>query len=135
MPAVVVATAFGGPDVLSLIDEPTGPPAADEVVVDVRAAGTNPVDVKSYSGTMGADESNLPMRLGYESAGVVSAVGADVTEFGPGDEVIAYRISGGYAEQVVVPRAALTRKPAALSFAEAAGLMLTGATAVHALAA
>lgn len=135
MPAVVVATGFGGPEVLSVVDEPTRAPGAGEVLVDVRAAATNPADVKAYSGAFGTDESKLPLRLGYEAAGVVRAVGSDVTDLAPGDEVIAFRISGGYAEQLVVARDALTRKPPAQSWSEAAGLMLAGATATHTLAA
>jgi NADPH:quinone reductase len=135
MPAVVVATAFGGPEVLSVIDEPTRAPGPDEVVIEVRAAGTNPADVKAYTGVFGTDESKLPMRLGYEAAGIVHEVGADVRDLAPGDEVIAFRVTGGYAEQLVVPRTALTRKPETLDWPAAAGLMLTGATAVHTLAA
>jgi NADPH:quinone reductase-like Zn-dependent oxidoreductase len=135
VPAVVVATAFGGPEVLSVIDEPTRAPGADEVVIDVRAAATNPADVKAYTGVFGKDESKLPMRLGYEAAGIVREVGADVRDLAPSDEVIAFRVTGGYAEQLVVPRTALTRKPATLDWPAAAGLMLTGATAVHTLAA
>jgi NADPH:quinone reductase len=135
MPAVVVATAFGGPEVLSVIDEPTRAPGPDEVVIEVRAAGTNPADVKAYTGVFGTDESKLPLRLGYEAAGVVREVGADIRDLAPGDEVIAFRVTGGYAEQLVVPRTALTRKPPTLDWPAAAGLMLTGATAVHTLAA
>ena len=50
MASVIVATAFGDPGVLSLIEEPAGTPAADEVRLTVRAAGVNPVDYKQYSG-------------------------------------------------------------------------------------
>jgi NADPH:quinone reductase len=132
---VVVATDFGGPEVLALVDSPRREPGPGEVVVDVRAAGVNPADVKSYSGAWGTDRSKLPMRLGFEAAGVVSAVGADaVGPAGPvrvADEVIAFRIAGAYAEQVVVPASAVVPKPAGLDWAPAAGLMLTGATATH----
>ncbi len=135
MTTYVVATAFGGPEVLSVREEHLAEPESDEVLLDVRAAGTNPVDVKLYSGSMGADESTLPMRLGFEVAGVVRAVGADVARVSIGDEVIAFRISGGYASQVLVPAAALVPKPEEASWEQAAGLMLAGTTAVHALAA
>jgi len=72
-----------------------------------------------------------------EAAGVVNAVGDDATgpagSIHPGDEVIAYRIEGAYAAQVVVPASAVVPKPSTLSFEAASGLMLTGSTAVHAL--
>jgi len=138
MTTTVVATAFGGPEVLSVVEEPAGVPRRGEVLVDVRAAGTNPVDYKFYAGAYGKDPSQLPMRLGLEAAGVVSAVSDDaVGPEGPvdiGDEVIAYPIQGAYASQVVVPASSVVRKPTTLSFEEAGGLLLTGCTAVHALA-
>ena len=139
MSRVVEATAFGGPEVLAVLDHTAGEPGPGEAHITVRASGVNPVDYKVYSGAMGADPSRLPMRLGLEAAGVVTAVGPDAAGArGPvvaGDEVIAFRISGGYASALVVPAASLVPKPAALGWPEASGLMLTGATAWHALAA
>jgi NADPH:quinone reductase-like Zn-dependent oxidoreductase len=135
MAHAVVATAFGGPEVLSLVEIPTPQPGPGEVRVDVRAVGVNPIDWKVYSGALGADPSVLPRRLGSEAAGVVAAVGADVHTVAVGDEVIAYRAPGAYATELVLPVDALTPKPASLSWAEAAGLLLTGVTAVHALTA
>lgn len=133
----VVATGFGGPEVLSVIDTPIGPVGRDEIRIRVRAAGTNPVDYKVYSGSMGRDPAQLPMRLGYEAAGVVTEAADGATgPAGPiraGDEVIAFRITGGYAADVVLPAASAVPKPAALSFEQAGGLMLAGATAVHAM--
>ncbi|MEA3184478.1 MAG: NADPH:quinone reductase, partial [Ilumatobacteraceae bacterium] len=138
MSRAVVATAFGGPEVLALIDVADEAPGPGQIAVDVRAAGVNPVDAKLYSGLFGTD-APLPMRLGMEASGVVSAVGADaVGPRGPivvGDEVIMYRINGAYADRVVVDAEAALPKPSVMSFEEASGLMLTGATAVHALAA
>jgi NADPH:quinone reductase-like Zn-dependent oxidoreductase len=119
---VVVARAYGGPEVLELVDAPVPEPAPGEVVLEVRAAGVNPVDWKRYSGAFGEDPSELPMRLGSEAAGVVD-----------GREVIAFRIEGAYATHVAVPEAALVDKPPELSWEAAGGLMLTGATAIHAL--
>jgi NADPH:quinone reductase-like Zn-dependent oxidoreductase len=139
MTRAIVATAFGGPEVLELVDVAVGPPGPGEVIIDVRAAGTNPVDRKLYSGNMGADPAKLPMRLGFEAAGVVSQVGEDAQgpagPVRPEDDVIAYRITGAYAEQVRVPAANVFPKPATLDFPEASGLMLAGVTAVHALTA
>jgi NADPH:quinone reductase len=138
MARIVVATAFGGPEVLAVVEEAVDGPGAGEVRVAVRAAGINPVDWKRYSGAMGA-QVGLPMRLGFEAAGVVTDVGSDaVGPAGPvavGDEIIAYRIDGGYADDLVVPVSAVVPKPAAMSWEAAGGLMLAGATAIHALAA
>jgi NADPH:quinone reductase-like Zn-dependent oxidoreductase len=139
MTATVVASAFGGPEVLLVIDEPTGLPGPGQVLLDVRAAGVNPVDYKVYSGAFGTDPARLPIRLGLEAAGVVSAVGAGAEgTAGPvrvGDDVIVYPVQGAYAGQVVVAASSVVPKPPSLSFEQAAGLLLAGATAVHALTA
>ncbi len=139
MAIIVQATAYGGPEVLELTEGAVRDPGPGEVRLRVRAAGVNPADVKSYSGAWGADPAQLPKRLGYEAAGVVTAIGPDaVGPAGPiavGAEVIAFRIAGAYASELVVPATAVVPKPASLGWAEAGGLMLTGATAVHALTA
>ena len=133
MAQVVVATAYGGPEVLELVQVPDDPPGPGEVVVEVRAAGVNPADVKSRSGAFGRDPANLPVRLGSEVAGVVADVGAGVDHVRPGDEVVAFRVTGGYADRLVVPAADVFAKPRPLSFAQASGLLLVGTTAAHLL--
>jgi NADPH2:quinone reductase len=137
MAVKVVATAFGGPEVLAVVDQQVPEPGPAQVSVDVRAIGTNPVDYKLFSGDYGADLSALPMSLGSEAAGVVTAVGDGAEGLGGpvrvGDAVILYRAPGAYTSHLVVPADVAVPKPAALSFEEASGLMLTGATAVHAL--
>ncbi len=135
MTRAVVATAFGGPEVLSLVELPTPEPGPGEIVVDVRAAGVNPADIKSYNGVFGTDPTTLPKRLGSEVSGVVAAVGdgAEGPE-GPlalGDAVIVHPVRGGYADQVVARAKDAYAKPGELTFEQAAGLMLTGTTAVH----
>src|SRR4051812_16391762 len=119
MATFAVAAAYGGPEGLTLLDEPVRKPGLGEVVVDVRAAGVNPIDWKAYSGLMGDDPAKLPMRLGSEAAGVVTAVGTDaVGPDGPvsvGDEVIAYRASGAYASSLVARTSAVVPKPAGMS--------------------
>jgi NADPH:quinone reductase-like Zn-dependent oxidoreductase len=106
--------------------------------VDVRAAGVNPADFKMYGGAIGTNMP-FPMRIGMEASGVVTAVGDDAGgPRGPivvGDEVILYRINGGYADRVVVDAKSAVPKPANMTFEEASGLLLTGVTAVHMLAA
>src|SRR5229473_1475444 len=139
MSAVVIATAFGGPDVLEIANQPPGEPGPGEALIEIRAAGVNPIDYKVYSGAMGADPARLPLRLGSEASGVVTAVGPDaVGPAGPvqvGDEVIAYRAPGAYATELVVPAQAVIPKPGTLDWPRAAGLMVTGVTAWHLLAA
>jgi NADPH2:quinone reductase len=135
MTTAVVARAYGGPEVLALVEVEDPVPGPGEVVVEVRAAGVNPIDWKLYSGDFGADPDRLPMRLGLEVAGVVTAVGPDAV--GPagaisvGDEVVAPRVSGGYASAVTAPVDSVFPKPRALDWAQAAGLILAGATGAH----
>jgi NADPH:quinone reductase-like Zn-dependent oxidoreductase len=131
----VVASAYGGPDVLRLIDVDPGEPGPGNVLIDVRAAGVNPTDWKGYAGVYGKDPAKLPMRLGFEVSGVVSAVGPSVRWLSPGDEVIAWRVSGGYADRIVASEQVTVRRPPTLDWAAASGLLLAGATAVHTLAA
>ena len=105
------------------------------MAIEVRTAGVNPVDSKRYAANFGSAQ--FPMALGSEAAVVVIAADDEATgPRGPvavGDEVIAYRIDGAYADRVVVPAAAVVPKPPALAWEPASGLMLTGATAIHAL--
>lgn len=135
MTDAVLATSYGGPEVLEVRDVEVAAPGSGEVTIDVRAAAVNPFDHKVYSGTMGSDRGRLPIPLGLEVSGVVTAVGADAT--GPaglvevGDEVIGYPVSGGYAGSLTVPAASVFPKPGSLSFEQAAGLSATGVTAYH----
>jgi len=137
MSEVVVASAYGNPEVLSVIDVAVPDPGPGQVRIAVRAAGVNPFDHKTYDGTFGTDPAKLPMRLGAEAAGVVTAVGAHATgPAGPvevGDEVIAYRAPGAYAAELVVPASSVVPKPTALSWEQAGGLMVVGVTAAHVL--
>jgi len=137
MTKTVVATAYGGPEVLAVQDIVIRPPGPGQVLVDVRAAGTNPFDHKVYSGDMGDDPGALPIPLGVEVSGVVAALASGTSGYtGPlsiGDEVIAAGVRGGYSEQVIVDATGVGHKPAALSFEQAAGLLLAGGTAWHLL--
>ncbi len=113
------------------------PPGEGQVLVEVRAAGTNPIDYKLYSGDMGRDPAKLPMPIGLEVAGVVVAVAPGAACYtGPltvGDEVIVTNINGGYSERVIAEAADVGHKPESLSFGQAAGLLLAGGTAWHLL--
>lgn len=129
-----VATAFGGPEVLALRARELPAPGAGEVLVDVRACGMNPVDYKRISG---GDPADLPLPVGFEVAGVIAGLGLD-TEIASGggavgDPVLAFRVTGGYATALIVPAADVFAKPASLDDAEAANLLLAGATAAEML--
>jgi NADPH2:quinone reductase len=128
-----IATRPGGLEVFSFEPYDVPAPQQGEVTIAVRAAGVNPADAKHVA--RGAGE--FPRPVGYEVAGVVTAVGPDTAiASGPvevGDEVLAFRISGGWATDVTVPAADVFAKPATLSFGEAANLLLAGTTAAEML--
>jgi putative PIG3 family NAD(P)H quinone oxidoreductase len=117
----------GGPEAL-VPDEVDAPaPAAGEVLIDVAAAGVNRADVMQrlghYPPPPGASE--IP---GLEVSGRVAAVGDDVQQWRPGDEVCALIDGGGYAEQVVAPAAQLLPVPRGVSLVDAAALPEVAAT-------
>ena len=137
MATKVVATAFGGPDVLSVVEADVPKPGPGEVVIAVKAAGINLFDYKVISGMLGADPDRLPLPVGLEVAGVVTAVGPGaVGPAGPiavGDEVVAHPVNGGYAESVVAPASVVVPKPPALEWTVAGSILSVGGTAAHAL--
>lgn len=125
-----IATRPGDLNVFVFEEHDVQPPQQGEVAIEVRAAGMNPADVKHVAR---GDAADFPKAIGYEVAGVVSAVGAD-TEIGSGpvavgDEVLAFRITGGWATEVTVAARDVFAKPASLPFGEAANLLLAGSTA------
>jgi NADPH:quinone reductase-like Zn-dependent oxidoreductase len=129
---------YGDHDVLKLQELPDPPVGADTVRIRVKAAGVNPVD--SYMRTGGVQDypNHLPLIPGWDVAGVVDRVGAAVTRFAVGDEVMAYARKdtvqhGTYAELVSVAETIVGRKPKALSFAQAGGIPLAGLTAWQAV--
>jgi NADPH:quinone reductase-like Zn-dependent oxidoreductase len=135
----IAYSRYGGPDVLELVDLPTPKVGADFVLVRVRATSVNPVDWKVRQGYLdGMMDAVFPVVPGWDVAGVVEKVGLDVPEFAVGDEVIGYVrkdvVGGGTtAELVSAPVRTLARKPASLSWEEAAGLPLAGLTAYQSL--
>jgi synaptic vesicle membrane protein VAT-1 len=132
-----VIPRHGPPDVFEVREGPDPVPAAGEVRVRVRAAGINFADVLARLGLY-PDAPKPPVVVGYEVAGRVDAVGADVTGFAPGDRVVALTKFGGYADVVVVPATSCFTCPDQLSDAEAAALpvnYLTAAIALYRMAA
>lgn len=133
----VVLTGFGGPQCLELREVEQPSPGDGELLVRVLASGTNPVDAKIRANGQWA-KLQPPVVIGYDAAGIVEAVGMGVTEFRAGDEVyytpeIFANPHGTYAEYNVVPAAIVARKPANLSFEEAAAIPLAGGTAWEAV--
>ena len=134
-----VLGSYGSSDHLDLTAVDTPVPAADEVLVRVRATSVNPYDwhhmrgeprvARLMPGTLGLRAPKLRI-LGGDMAGQVEAVGEDVTEFRPGDDVFALLEQGGFAEYVSVPERLLARKPANLSYEQAAAVPMAAATAL-----
>lgn len=122
---------FGGPEVLRYEDVPEPQVGPGEVLIRVRASSVNPVDWKLRSGAAKAIvQFPMPFQTGGDVAGVVVQVGAGVTAFAPGDEVFALLgLIGASAELVAVAADKVARKPANLSFEEAASLPLVALTA------
>jgi NADPH:quinone reductase len=131
----VVVTRYEVPGGVELADEQLPELKPDQVRVRVRAAGINPYDVALAAGRVGGDPAKLPLRLGGEVAGEIVEVGAEAEgAVGPlavGDEVVVFRATAGWAEEVVAKGANVFPKPASASFEEAAGIMLVGVTAWH----
>lgn len=129
-----VATRWGAPDQWRFETYEPPAPGEGEVTIRVHAAGVNPADAKHVAAERPGV--TLPVAIGYEVSGEIIAVG-DAAEgqapFRVGDEVIAFRIRGGYATAVTVPAAAVLAKPATLTHPEAANLLLAGTTAAEML--
>ena len=135
-------TRYGSPDVLHLADVPTPTPKADEVLVQVHAAGVNPADwhllhgqpfMVRFSSGLRRPKHPIP---GADMAGVVAAVGKDVTRFRPGDAVFGDLSNvgrGAFAEYAAVPADALAAMPSGLTFAQAAAVPMAAVTALQGL--
>jgi NADPH:quinone reductase-like Zn-dependent oxidoreductase len=128
---------YGGPEVLRLEDFEPAPPGPGEVLVRVKAAAANAVDWKIRSGEMKIMTGRkFPRGVGLDFAGVVEAVGDGVTQLGVGDEVLGaagLKASGAFAEMVLADAKAVAKKPAELSWEDAAALPVVGVTAYQAI--
>ncbi len=118
--------APGGPDALKYEDVPEPTPKAGEAVVRIDAAGLNYIDVYQRSGLYKLD---LPLTLGLEAGGTVTAVGAGVTEVKVGDKVAYTGVPGAYAQYAAVPAQRLVVLPPGLQPKQGAAAMLQGMTA------
>ncbi len=118
--------AHGGPEVLKFEDVPEPQPKAGEAVVKVDAAGLNYIDVYYRTGVYKAD---LPITIGLEAGGTVTAVGPNVTEVKAGDKVAYTGVPGSYAQYAAVPAPRLVALPQGVSTRQGAAAMLQGMTA------
>jgi hypothetical protein len=130
---------YGGPEVLTVAEIEKPVPAADEVLVRVRAAAVNPLDWHFMRGSpyimrlgSGLGAPDRP-RLGVDFAGTVEAVGAAVTRFKPGDAVFGGKF-GAFAEYLTLSAdGPVVLKPASMDFDQAASVSIAGLTALQAL--
>lgn len=126
------AHTAGSPDTWSFDEVAVPAPTPDEVTIRVAAAGVNPADAKHVA--VARPGQAFPIAIGYEVSGTLSAVGPGAT-IGTGAvahvgmEVIAFRIQGGFAEEITVPARDVFPKPAPLDHPAAANLLLTATTA------
>jgi NADPH:quinone reductase-like Zn-dependent oxidoreductase len=138
MPRVVVYDAFGGPDVMRVVEEPVVEPAAGEVRVRIEASAVNPLDLMMRSGALPEAVALPHARLGVEATGVVDALGPGTTGLATGDPVLLTAVPdadtrGSYAEYTTVPASRVVARPAGLSVTEAAAVWVAYSTAYGAL--
>lgn len=136
----VVATTYGGPEVLRVVDAPPSVAAENQVLVRVAASSINPLDWHELRGTPYVVRMMRGLRapkpsgqgMGSDVAGVVESVGAGVTRFAVGDEVFGFG-SGAWSELMVVGESGLVKKPASLSLTDAGGVGVAAITALQGL--
>jgi NADPH2:quinone reductase len=122
----VVVTKTGGPEVLEYKDVPKPELKPNQALVEIKAAGLNFIDVYFREGRY---PTPLPFVVGQEAAGVISEIGAEVTDVKVGDRVAYSGLQGSYAEFAAVNADRLVNIPDGVSFEQAAALMLQGMTA------
>ncbi|WP_185011165.1 NADP-dependent oxidoreductase [Crossiella cryophila] len=128
------ATRFGGIEVLDVVEMPLPEPGPGQVRVRVRAAGIQPFDLAVRAGwTPPYGAVTFPQPLGNEFAGVIDAVGEQVTGIAPGAEVLGFSVLNAQAEYVVVPADAVTPKPPEMPWEVAGGFTAGTQTATLAL--
>jgi NADPH:quinone reductase-like Zn-dependent oxidoreductase len=130
----IVVHQYGGPEVLKYEDAPRPEPKEDQVLIQVMAAGVNPVDVGIREGRFGGGK--LPLIPGMDVSGVVEKVGSKITKVKTGEAVYAYlsfKEQGGYAEFAVAEEDEIALKPRSIDFEKAAAVPLAATTAWQAL--
>ena len=131
MSRAIQIQAFGGPEVMQLVDVEVGQPGPGEVRIRHHAAGLNFIDVYQRTGLY---PNALPLSLGMEGAGLVEAVGAGVEHLAVGDRVAyASQPPGSYCEARVMPARCVVQLPDAIDFETGAAMMLKGLTVQYLL--
>src|SRR4051794_35707497 len=125
-------TKAGGPEVLAVRECPVPQPGRGEVRIAVRAAGLNFAEIMARQGLY-PDAPRPPCVVGYETAGVVDALGEGVREFSVGTRVLALTRFGGHADTVCVPVPQVRAMPDGMTFEEGAALPVVYVTAYHLL--
>lgn len=136
MPKVFRFREYGGPETQEFAEVDKPRPGRGQVLVEVRAAGVNPVDHKVRSGRFKCFTSReLPSEFGSEVSGVIAEVGAGVERFSVGDEVFGWPASGhgAFCEYTVLDQDAMLAKPPQVSFVDAAALAVSATTAYDGL--
>jgi NADPH:quinone reductase-like Zn-dependent oxidoreductase len=135
MPRAVRFDHYGDRDVLYLADVPVPVPSQGEVLVRAHAAGINPGEIAIRTGRLDSSfPATFPSGEGSDLAGIVTAVGSDVTAFSVGDEVLGWSWNrSSHADYVVVPSTQLIAKPPSLSWEVAGSLYVVGCTAYAAV--
>lgn len=124
---------FGDPEVMKVEEAPDLQAGEDQIVVDIKAAGVNPVDTYIRAGTY-AVKPDLPYTPGMDAAGVVSAVGSGISHVKSGDRVyVAGSLTGCYASQALCTAAQVHPLPDNISFSQGAGVYVPFATAYRGL--
>ena len=126
MPHAIRIHENGGPELLKWEEVDVGDPRPGQVKIRQEAVGLNFIDVYHRTGLY---KQELPFTPGVEGAGVVEAVGPDVTTLEPGDRVAYAGPIGGYAEERLIDAGRLVKLPDSISSEQAAGMMLQGLTA------
>jgi NADPH:quinone reductase-like Zn-dependent oxidoreductase len=123
-------TKAGPPEVLQVREAPDPTPGPGQVRIRVRAAGINFADLMARVGLY-PDAPKIPCVVGYEVAGVIDAIGAEVGRFAVGDRVFGMPRFGGYTDTLVIAEAQVFRMPDAMTFEEAAAMPVVYLTAHH----
>ena len=123
----ITLEGFGGTEKMRWAEVPTPEPGPDEVRVRTVAVGVNRADLLQRQG-YSPPPAGVSELLGLECSGVIDAIGDDVDDWQPGDEVVALLAGGAYAEYVVVPAGQVTSPPAGVDLVSAAGLVEVAAT-------
>jgi len=126
----IQVSEVGGPDVMKLAELPVPEPKPNEAIVELKASGVNFIDVYFREGRY---PTAMPFVDGQEGAGIVSAIGPEVTNVKIGDRVAYTGVLGSYAQYAAIPAARLVQIPDDVSFDLAAAVMLQGMTAHYLL--